>query len=120
MTDANEYKLMIICDICGFEKRFKDIKSKPSDWGMYVKDCMAYNMCPVCILKQKSIIEFFDITDETHLEAYIYLTQKGVWSPEFYEILTTENIDLPMNWQFTLMEKLALEFIIYLKNKESS
>ena len=57
------------------------------------------------------ILEYFDTENETHVNAFIHLTEKGAWPIEFFNKLEKENIEMPDLWQITLMSTIAIKFM---------
>ena len=53
------------------------------------------------------LLEFFDVYNMKHLQAYNYLTENVVWPERFIP----ENCILSSIWQYQLAEKMAVIFV---------
>lgn len=65
------------------------------------------------------ITQYFDTTNQDHINAFIHLTEKGAWPEEFYNTAEANGVTFPNCWQFSLMSKLAVEYINTLKVEPS-
>lgn len=50
-----------------------------------------------------NLLDWFDITNEAHLQAYVHLSKTGFWPEGFLP----EGIVLPNLWQVTLAGRMA-------------
>lgn len=64
-----------------------------------------------------NIIEFFDTENETHVNAFMHLNEKGAWPEDFYNTLVDNNITIPTLWQVSLMGKIATIYMTKQKEK---
>jgi len=61
----------------------------------------------------KTIIEWFDPWNITHMRAYIYFQENGHWPKDFIP----EDVEFPTNWHITLLSKLADAWVEHFKDK---
>lgn len=48
-----------------------------------------------------TILDFFDVHNQNHLEAWDHLQRKGFWPEGF----TNDEMEFPINWQFIILQK---------------
>ena len=54
-----------------------------------------------------NLVEWFDIKNPDHINAFLYLRKRGTWPPGFLPL----GVDFPVNWLFHLNEKMANEYL---------
>lgn len=57
------------------------------------------------------IVEFFDINNTEHLEAYRHLNSTGSWPPSFFLVLQAQNLTFSPFWTVGLHYKLAGAYV---------
>ena len=65
-----------------------------------------------------NLTQFFDTSNRVHVEAYLFLMNHGTWSQSWINLTTENAIEFENNWQFSLMNKLSIEYINLLSHTQ--